>query len=47
MKNVYLWYVAVEGAQMAVVLGRSGSEGLAGPGNTGHAEGRLGQWARS
>jgi hypothetical protein len=34
MKNVYLWYVAVKGAKMAVVLGWSGSEGLAGPGNT-------------
>jgi hypothetical protein len=31
MKNVYLWYVTVEGAKMAVVLGR---EDLAGPGNT-------------
>jgi hypothetical protein len=35
LKNVYLWYVAVESAKMAVVLGSSGSEGLAGPGNTG------------
>jgi hypothetical protein len=26
--------MAVEGVKMAVVLGRSGSEGLAGPGNT-------------
>jgi hypothetical protein len=34
-KSVYLWYVAVEGAKMAVVLGWSGSEGLAGTGNTG------------
>jgi hypothetical protein len=34
MKNVYLWYVAVEGAKMAVVLGSGGSEGLAEPGNT-------------
>jgi hypothetical protein len=34
MKNVYLWYVAVEEAKMAVVLGWSGSECLAGPGNT-------------
>jgi hypothetical protein len=34
MKNVYSWYVAVEGSQMALVLGCSGSEGLAGPGNT-------------
>jgi hypothetical protein len=36
MKHVYFWYVAVEGAKMAVVLDWSGSEGLAGPGNTGH-----------
>jgi hypothetical protein len=36
MKNVYLWYVAVEGGKMAVVLGWSGSEGLAGLGNTAH-----------
>jgi hypothetical protein len=35
MKNAYLQYVAVEGAKMAVVLGWSGSEGLAGPDNTG------------
>jgi hypothetical protein len=35
VKNAYLWYVAVEGAKMAVVLGRSGSECLAVPGNTG------------
>jgi hypothetical protein len=36
MKNVYLWYVAVEGAKIAVVLGWSGNEGLAGPGSTGY-----------
>jgi hypothetical protein len=34
-KNVYLLYVAVGGSKIAVVLGWSGSEGLAGPGNTG------------
>jgi hypothetical protein len=34
MTNVYLWYAAVEGAKMTVVLVWSGSEGLAGPGNT-------------
>jgi hypothetical protein len=34
MKNVYFWYVAVEGAKMAVALVLSGSEGLVGPGNT-------------
>jgi hypothetical protein len=37
---VYLWYVAVEGAKMAVVLGCSGSEGLAGPGNTVRGDGK-------
>jgi hypothetical protein len=35
MKKVYLWYVAVEGAKMVVVLGWNGSEDLEGPGNTG------------
>jgi hypothetical protein len=34
MKNVCLWYVAVEGAKMAMVLGWRGSESCAGPGNT-------------
>jgi hypothetical protein len=34
MKNVFLWNVAVEGAKMAVNLVWSGSDGLAGSGNT-------------
>jgi hypothetical protein len=34
VKNVYLWYVAVEGANLAVVSGWSGSEVSVGPGNT-------------
>jgi hypothetical protein len=33
MKKVYLWYVAVECAKMAMDLVLSDSKGLAGPGN--------------
>jgi hypothetical protein len=36
VKKFYSGEVAKKGAKMTVILGWSGSEGLSGPGNTGH-----------